>query len=308
MNMNDIIGLLWGAKEILRGDYAKSRWGEIILPFVVLRRLELILEPTKNLVIKEYINLKSKISNENIIDERLNLISKQYFHNHDQYNLELLLGEPANIHKNLRKYISSFSQNIQEIFNNFEFKNTVDSLHSKSLLFQIVQHFAKAPLDPITIDNHRMGTIYEELIRKSSEASNQDAGEFFTPREVIKLMVNLLFANEIEAIKQKHIIRTLYDPAAGTGGMLSVASEYIHSINPHAYLDVFGQELNEILYAICKSDMMIKGYDLNRIRQGNSLTDQDRFPNEKFHYMLSNPPFGVDWGKKYGSVRLREMD
>jgi type I restriction enzyme M protein len=152
-----------------------------------------------------------------------------------------------------------------------------------------------------------MGTIYEELVRKTSEAANEEAEDHFTPRQVIKLMVNLLLTPDKEYLKQKHIIRTIYDPAAGTGGMLSIGTEHIHSINPDVQIDAFGQELNDESYAICKSDMMIKGLDLNRIKKGNSLTDEDGFPNSKFHYMLSNPPFGVDWSK-YEDKILEEYD
>src|SRR6185437_15640733 len=154
-----------------------------------------------------------------------------------------------------------------------------------------------------TIDNHMMGTIYEELVRRTSEAANEEAGDHFTPREVIKLIVHLLFAHDKQFLKQPHLIRTIYDPAAGTGGMLSIASEYLRELNDNAQLDAFGQELNPESYAICKSDMLLKGFDLNRIKYGNSLTDQDGFPSETFHYMLSNPPFGVDWGKYESKIR-----
>jgi len=303
--MNDIVSLVWGAKEILRGDYKKSKYGEIILPFVVLRRLERILEPTKVKVLKEYEKIEHL--NEELIDARLNQISGQYFHNKSKFNLDLLLADEKNIYKNMKHYLEAFSQNVKDVFDNFGFEDTIDSLHRQKLVYLIVQHFAKADLDPDIIDNHMMGTIYEELIRKTSEAANEEAGDHFTPREVIRLMVNLLFAHDEEFLKQKHIIKTIYDPAAGTGGMLSIATEYIRLINSDARIDAFGQELNPESYAICKSDMMIKGLDLNRIKKGNSLTDEDGFPNSKFHYMLSNPPFGVDWGKYEGEI-LQEAD
>lgn len=301
MNMNEIISLAWGAKEILRGDFKKSQYGRIILPFVVLRRLERVLEPTKDKVLEEIEKLKKM--DDKLVEARLNQITKQYFHNKSKYNLELLLADPNNIHKNMRAYLRGFSENVRDIFDNFNFDNTIDELHKQKILYQIVQHFAKAPLDPKTIDNHMMGTIYEELIRRTSEAANEEAGDHFTPREVIRLMVNLLFSHDKEFLKQKHLIRTIYDPAAGTGGMLSTSSEYLRDINQDAQLHAFGQELNPEAYAICKSDMMLKGLDLNRVKDGNSLTDEDGFYNEKFHYMLSNPPFGVDWGKYESKIK-----
>lgn len=305
VTMNDIVSLAWGAKEILRGDYKKSKYGDIILPFVVLRRLERILEPTKQKVLTEHEKIKKM--DEKVIEARLNQITGQYFHNKSKFNLDLLLADEKNIYKNMKHYIESFSSNVKDVFDNFRFEDTIDDLHKQKLLYQVVQHFAKADLDPTTIDNHMMGTVYEELIRRTSEAANEEAGDHFTPREVIRLMVNLLFAHDKELLKQKHIIRSIYDPAAGTGGMLSVAAEYVRSLNLDAKIDAFGQELNPEAYAICKSDMMIKGLDLNRIRKGNSLTDEDGFPDSKFHFMLSNPPFGVDWGK-YENKILQEAD
>jgi len=301
MNMSEIVSLAWGAKEILRGDYKQNQYGGIILPFVVLRRLERVLEPTKDKVLQEYEKIKKM--DEELIEARLNQITKQYFHNRSQYNLESLLADPNNIYKNMKAYLRGFSKNVRDVFDNFKFDAMVDDLHKQKLLYQIVQHFAKAPLDPKTIDNHMMGTIYEELVRRTSEAANEEAGEHFTPREVIQLMVHLIFSHDKGFLKQKHLIRTIYDPAAGTGGMLSEASEYVHKINPDSQLDSFGQELNPESYAICKSDMMLKGLDLNRVHRGNSLTEEDGFPGEKFHYMLSNPPFGVDWGKFESKVR-----
>jgi type I restriction enzyme M protein len=240
---------------------------------------------------------------ERLLDARLNQTAGQYFHNKSRYNLELLSRDPNNIYRNTKQYLRSFSENVQDIFDKFKFDSKIDELMEKELLYQLIQHFAKAPLDPKIVDNHIMGTIYEELIYKTSEAANEEAGEHFTPREVIKLMVNLLFSPHKELLRNKHLVRTIYDPAAGTGGMLSVASEHVHALNSKLELDMFGQELNDESYAICKSDMMLKGLDLNRIKQGNSPTAEDGFPHEKFHYMISNPPFGVDWGKIYQDIR-----
>ncbi len=208
----------------------------------------------------------------------------------------------------MQVYIRGFSENVKNIFENFMFENTINNLDKHDVLYQLVQRFASSDLDfdPSKIDNHMMGTIYE-VIRRANEAINEEAGHHFTPREVIQLMVNLLFSHDKESLKKKGIVRTIYDPTAGTGGMLSVASDYLQNINPHAIIDVYGQEINEETYAVCKSDMLIRGMELDRIKQGNSLImgkKGDGFANDKFHYMLSNPPFGVDWGKYEKGILL----
>jgi type I restriction enzyme M protein len=300
MSMNDIVSLAWGAKEILRDDFKKTETGKTILPFIVLRRLGRVLEPTKDKVLLEY----EKIKNEKpeYIEARLNKITGHGFHNHSKYNLELLLADPKSLQKNIQSYIRGFSENVQDIFDNFGFETTLNKLDNHEILFNMVEKFASSKLDfdPKKIDNHMMGMIYEEVIRRTNEATNEEAGHHFTPREVIALMVNLLFSHEKDSLSKKGIIKTIYDPASGTGGMLSVASNYIAKINPDAIIDTYGQELNDETYAICKSDMLIKGLELDRIKLGNSLIagkKGDGFYDKKFHYMLSNPPFGVDWGK-----------
>ncbi len=300
MSMSDIENLAWGAKEILRDDFKKTEWGKTILPFIVLRRLERVLESTKDKVSAEYEKLKGE--KPEYLEARLNKISGHPFHNKSKYNLEFLLADSKNIQKNMQAYLRGFSDNVKDIFDNFGFETTINKLDKQDILYQMIQRFASSELDfdPKKIDNHMMGMIYEEIIRRANEATNEEAGHHFTPREIITLMVNLLFAEDKEALKKKGIIRTIYDPASGTGGMLSISSEYIEKINPDAIIDVFGQEINGETYAVCKSDMLIKDLDLNRIKFGNSLImgkNGDGFPNEKFHYMLSNPPFGVDWGK-----------
>ena len=300
INMNDIVGLAWGAKEILRDDFKKTEWGKIILPFIVLRRLGRVLEPTKDKVVLEY----KKIENEKpeYVEARLNKITGYQFHNHTKFNLENVDDDDRALKTSLHAYRRGFSENVKDIFENFAFENTVNQLHKHDMLLQIVERFTSSELDfdPKKIDNHMMGTIYEEVVRKANEATNEEAGHHFTPREVIKLMVNLLFLHEKDSLIKKGIIRTIYDPAAGTGGMLSIASDYIEKINSDAIIDVYGEEINEETYAVCKSDMLIKGLELDRIIRGNSLImgkNGDGFPDSKFHYMLSNPPFGVDWGK-----------
>jgi len=300
MSMNDIVGLAWGAKEILRDDFKKTEWGKTILPFMVLRRLGKVLEPTKDKVVAEYEKIKKE--KPEYVEARLNKITGYGFHNYSKYNLELLLADDKNLQKNIQSYIRGFSENVKDIFENFGFATTLNKLDKHSILFHMVERFASSELDfdPEKIDNHMMGTIYEEVVRRANEATNEEAGHHFTPREVIRLMTNLLLSHEKDSLTTKGIVRTIYDPAAGTGGMLSVASDYIQKINPNAIIDVYGEEINDETHAVCKSDMLIKGLELDRIKFGNSLItgkNGDGFLNNKFHYMLSNPPFGVDWVK-----------
>ncbi|MBT4325765.1 MAG: N-6 DNA methylase, partial [Candidatus Nitrosopelagicus sp.] len=290
-------------------DFKKTETGKTILPFIVLRRLGRVLEPTKDKVLSEY----EKIKNEKpeYVEARLNKITGHGFHNHSKYNLELLLADPKSLQKNIQSYIRGFSENVRDIFEKFGFETTLNKLDEHEILFNMVEKFASSELDfdPEKIDNHMMGMIYEEVIRRANEATNEEAGHHFTPREVITLMVNLLFSHEKDSLSKKGIIKTIYDPASGTGGMLSVASDYIAKINPDAIIDTYGQEKYPETYAICKSDMLIKGLELDRIKLGNSLIagkKGDGFYDEKFHYMLSNPPFGVDWGKYERGIRDEE--
>ena len=296
MEWNEIVSLAWDAKEILRGDFKRIDYGRIILPFIVLRRLGRLLEPTKKEVLKEL--EKHKGTDENLLEKILNDVTGYEFHNTSKFDLEELLKEPEDIHKNIKEYMRGFSKQVKEVFENFKFNNTIDELDKQGILYNIVQHFAKAPLDKDSVSHEVMGRIYEELIRKTSEATNEEAGEHFTPREVIQLMVNLIFSEDEERLKKQGGSVSIYDPAAGTGGMLSMAENHLHDdINQDLRVELFGQELLPFAYAICKSDMMIKELNLENIKIGNSLTDQDGFADQKFHYMLSNPPFGVDWGK-----------
>jgi type I restriction enzyme M protein len=304
MSMNEIVSLAWGVKEDLRGEFKKTEWGKIILPFILLRRLGSALAPSKDNVISEYEKIKGE--KPEYVEARLNKISGYEFHNHSKFDLEKIHGESEKlVEKNMLSYIRGFSPNIQEILEKFDFSKSLKKLHKEDLLFDIVGTFASSKLDfdPKKIDNHMMGTIYEEVIRRANEETNEDAGEYFTPREVIRLMVNLLFVHEKEKLEKKGKVHTIYDPASGTGGMLSIASEYIERINDEAIIDTYGQELNDETYAVCKSDMLIKDLDLDRIKQGNSLifgNKGDGFYDSKFEYMLSNPPFGQDW-KKYAT-------
>jgi type I restriction enzyme M protein len=294
VNIRDQANLIWSIAELLRGDYKQAEYGKVILPFTVLRRLDCVLEPTKEKVLTSLPKIeKTKVKNREPV---LNSIAKQSFHNTSKYDFPKLLAEPDNLAKNLRYYISAFSTDARDILDNFSFEEQIARLDKANLLYLVMKRFAEFDLHPSKVDNTEMGYLFEELIRKFSEISNETAGEHFTPREVIRLMVNLLFLEDRAVLTKRGIVKTLYDPACGSGGMLSVSEEYLGELNPDATLVTFGQELNEESYAICKSDMLIKGHDVRNVKLGNSFSN-DQLQNEKFDYMLSNPPFGVDWKK-----------
>lgn len=300
VNVKENANFIWEIADLLRGDYKQSDYGKVILPLTVLRRLDCVLEPTKQKVL-DYL---PKIANMNIqnIDPVLNNIAGFNFHNKSKFDFEKLKADPNNIAANLNNYINGFSASSREIIDYFSFTEQIAKLDEADLLYMIVKRFGEIDLHPNKVSNLEMGYIFEELIRRFSELSNETAGEHFTPREVIRLMVNLLFVNDREILTKEGIVRTLYDPASGTGGMLSIAEEYLRELNPDARLEVFGQEVNPESYAICKSDMLIKGQNASNIKFGNSFTN-DGLENEKFDYMLSNPPFGVEWKKVEKQVR-----
>ncbi len=294
MNVQELANFIWSVADLLRGDYKQSDYGEIILPFTILRRLDCVLDKTKDAVVVKHAS--SKDLNEEALEKVLNKVAGQKFHNHSKYDFQKLLADPNNIARNMRNYAAGFSSNAREILEMFKFETKVKDLDNKNLLFLVTEKFAAVDLHPKHVSNMEMGYVFEELIRKFAETSNETAGEHFTPREVIRLMVNILFINDRDILTQKGIVKTLYDCACGTGGMLSVAEEYLHELNPEARLEVFGQELNETSYAICKSDMMIKGQNPSNIKFGNSFT-KDQLQEDTFDYMLANPPFGVEWKK-----------
>ena len=290
---------IWSVADLLRGDYKQSDYGKVILPFTVLRRLDCVLDSTKDAVLAE-LAAKEKLGvNPAPFLKRKTSLP---FFNQSPLDLKKLLGDPTNVAQNLFSYIQGFSPEVRDIFEHFEFQTQVERLSKAGLLYQVTEKFCQIDLHPNKVSNADMGTVFEELIRKFAELSNETAGEHFTPREVIRLMVNLLFVEDNDALAKAHVVRTLYDPTAGTGGMLSVAGEYLHELNPKASLNVFGQELNPESYAICKADMLIKGQDVGNIVFGNTLSD-DGHPAEHFDYMLSNPPFGVEWKKVEKEVR-----
>ena len=292
--IKELANFIWSIADLLRGDYKQSDYGKIILPFTVLRRLDCVLEPTKQKVLDYLPKLKSmKFKNTEPV---LNKVAGFNFHNKSKLDFDKLKADPDNIAANLRNYINGFSSGGREIIEYFSFNDQIARLDEANLLFLVVSRFSEVDLHPDNVSSIEMGYIFEELIRKFSELSNETAGEHFTPREVIRLMVNLLFLNDKEILTRKGIVKTIYDPACGTGGMLSVAENYLRELNPRARLEVFGQEVNPESYAICKSDMLIKGENTANIKFGNSFT-MDGLESEKFDYMLSNPPFGVEWKK-----------
>lgn len=293
-NFKDRANFIWSIADLLRGDYKQSEYGKVILPLTVLRRLDCVLEPTHKSVLAYLPEIK-KLSPE-AAEVVLKRKAKLSFFNKSQYDFQKLVADPNDIAANLRNYINGFSKNARAILDHFNFEEHIKRMDKSDLLYKVVKKFAEVDLHPDKIPNIEMGYIFEELIRKFADLSNETAGEHFTPREVIRLMVNLLFLNDKEVLTKKSIIKTLYDPACGTGGMLSVAEEYLRELNPEADLRVFGQELNPESYSICNSDMLIKGQNTDNIKFGNSFT-QDGLKGEKFDYMLSNPPFGVEWKK-----------
>lgn len=293
-NFKDTANFIWAIADLLRGDYKQSDYGKVILPLTVLRRLDCVLEKSKVEVLKNY--EKVKASNIQNIDPILNKVAGYNFHNRSQFTFDKLIADPNNIAANLRDYINGFSADAREIIEQFEFDNQINRMDDNNLLFMVVKRFQEIDLHPNKVSSMEMGYLFEELIRKFAEISNETAGEHFTPREVIRLMINLLFLNDREILTQKGIVKTIYDCCAGTGGMLSVAEEYLNELNPDARLEVFGQELNPESYAICKSDMLIKGQNPVNIKKGNSISE-DHLANQKFDYLITNPPFGVKWEK-----------
>ena len=300
MNHQALSSFIWSVADLLRGDYKQSEYGKVILPFTVLRRLDCVLESTKPAVLAEF---DAKTRQGLNPDPFLLRKAGQSFYNTSPLDLAKLLGDQDHIRENLYAYVRGFSLAARDIFERFEFYTQIERLAKAGLLYLVTEKFAKIDLHPSKVDNAQMGLVFEELIRKFAEVSNETAGEHFTPREVIRLMVNLLFIEDDDVLTPGNaVVRTLYDPTAGTGGMLSVAGEYLLKHNPDARLTLFGQELNDESYAICKADMLIKGQDVGNIVAGNTLTE-DGHSYRKFDYMLSNPPFGVEWKKVEKEVR-----
>jgi type I restriction enzyme M protein len=300
----DKIGVIWGVADLLRGDFKAHEYGQVILPLVVLRRLECALAPTKAAVVVAAEKLGDSPGADAILRRTA---GGHRFYNTSKLDLTAILNDAGTAAANLRTYIAAFSPSAREVLDAYRFEDKIAALDKAGLLYQVLARFADLDLTEAAVPNDSMGYIFEELLRKFSEMSNETAGEHFTPREVIRLMVNVLFVEDDKALAGTKPVRTLYDPACGTGGMLTVAQEHIKHLNPNAVLEVYGQELNPETWAVCRSDLMIKGQDPARIVLGNSLTDEDGHPGLHADYLLANGPFGVDW-KKYADKITAEKD
>ena len=298
-NFSELANFIWSVADLLRGDYKQADYGKVILPFTLLRRLECVLDSTKADVLAEHDKRKETGV---ILEPFLRRKSKQAFYNVSPFTLPGLLADQKHVRQNLVAYLGGFSEDARDVFERFKFTERVAELEDKDLLYQLVQQFANVNLHPDVVPNETMGLVFEELIRKFAEASNETAGEHFTPREVVQLIVHCLFAGDDEALSKPGVVRSMYDPTAGTGGILSMGEAVARSINASAFIKLFGQELNDESYAICKADMLIKGQDPKNIVRGNTLS-ADGFPSEKFDYGAANPPFGVDWKKVQDTVK-----
>lgn len=300
INFSQTAAFIWSVADLLRGDFKQSQYGRVILPFTLLRRLECVLALSKDAVVEEAQKLKASPLPEEGREKFLLRATKGLsFFNTSPMDLDKM-GQ-NDIKENLENYIQCFSKDAREIFEYFKFSEFIGLLDDANLLFKIVKKFATTDLSPKAISNHEMGLVFEELIRRFAESSNETAGEHFTPRDIVRLTTSLVFMEDDEALSKDGIIRTIYDPTAGTGGFLSSGMEYVHELNPKAVMRAFGQELNPESYSICKADMLIKGQDVSRIKLGNTLSN-DQLPQDQFDYMLSNPPFGVDWKKIEGEI------
>ena len=293
-NFKEKADKIWEVANLLRGDYKRSDYGKVILPMTVLRRLDCVLAPNKQKVLDTLPKVEK--SSETAKDKVLNATAGMNFHNRSKFDFDKIIADPNNVASNLRNYINGFSTSAREIIEYFNFDDQIDRMDDPKadILYRVVKAFQEIDLSDMS--SMEMGYAFEHLIRKFAEQSNETAGEHFTPREVIKLMVNMLFNEDSDILTKEGIVKTLYDPACGTGGMLSVGEQHVKELNPNAELKVFGQEINPESYAICKSDMLIKGQNPSNIKFGNTFT-VDGLEDEQFDYMLSNPPFGVDWKK-----------
>lgn len=298
-HINEKANLIWAIADKLTGVYKPHEYGEVILPLTVIRRFDCILSDTKDAVLEKYESVKELPMR----DILLRNVSGYQFYNTSKYTFERLLDDPDNIEANFRDYLNGFSPNVQEIIEKFKFDGHITTMAQKNILYIVLKEFttAQANLHPNHISNLEMGYIFEEIIRRFSEAHNEDAGQHYTPREVIELMVNILFYDDSDFLAGETVAKTIYDPACGTGGMLSVAENYLHKMNASAELLAFGQEINDQTFAICKADMLIKGNDATQIKSGNTLSD-DQFAGQTFDYILSNPPFGREWKNEKNAV------
>lgn len=303
---NYFANLIWQIADLLRGPYRPPQYERVMLPMTVLRRFDCVLASSKDTVLAEYDKLKGGKLTGKALDQRLNNVADQRFHNHSPFDFEKIKGDPDNIERHLVNYIQGFSENVRDIFDYFEFENEIERMREANILYLVVSKFSDVDLHPATVSNEDMGLIFENLIRRFNELANETAGDHFTPREVIRLMVNILFIQDDALLAEPGTVRKLLDPACGTGGMLAEAQNYLRDHHPAAKLYVYGQEYNRRAFATAASDMLMKQVDHNgtsdNIRYGDSFID-DKFPEDTFDYFLTNPPFGVDWKKQRRQIK-----
>lgn len=300
-NFGDKVSFIWSIADLIRDTFKRGKYQDVILPFTVLRRFDCVLEPTKEEVLAAYNHYKDKLDN---LDPLLCKKSGFAFYNSCPYDFEKLLDDPKQLAANLKLYINSFSGNMREVLEKFDFANTIDKLEQSDLLFLVTERFKNIDLHPDKVSNLEMGYIFEELIRKFNEALDENPGEHFTPREVIQLMVNLIFSPDKTQLSQEYITRSVYDPCCGSGGMLTIAKDRILELNPKAQVFLFGQEVNPETFAVCKSDLYMKsvdGKDAENIKFGSTLS-QDQHSDKTFDYLLANPPYGKDWKRDKDAV------
>ena len=311
-NFQEKVTFIWDLADLLRGIYKRNEYQKVILPFTVLKRFDSVLSYSKKNVIDTYNEYKDQFDNlepillEAAKDKEGNELG---FYNYSKYDFKSLLADPEHIEENLMHYIDSFSKNVQDIFDNFYIKNHITRLSKANLLFLLIKKFSESRVDlhPDKVSNHEMGTIFEELIRKFSEQSNEEAGEHFTPRDVVKLMTQLIFVENGIHLQEKNLIKKIYDPACGTGGMLTSCKDFVNELNNTVEVVLYGQEINEEIYAICKADMLIKGEDSGNIKGPSSTLSDDQLPHDKFDFMISNPPYGRKW-EQDKEVVLKEAE
>ena len=307
---SQLANFIWSICNLLRGPYKRNEYRKVILPLTVLRRFDCILAPTKAKVLEKHAEIKGKP--DTVVRSMLQKVTGRPFYNLSKLDFATLLNDPNHLAPNLVSYINKFSPNVRGIMEKFAFDQQIARLAEKNLLYEVIKKFAAIDLSSEHIDNVQMGYVFEELIRIGAEQSNEEAGEHFTPREVIKLMVNLLLSPEKDQTKS-HVVKTIYDPACGTGGMLSVAEKYIRDLNSDAQPMLYGQDLNDEAWAVCKSDMLIKGEDADNIRRDDTFTKDgfqrdDKGKKITFDYMLANPPFGVEWKQQQKFIEAEHND
>lgn len=301
-NFGQIAGFIWGTADLIRDVFKRGKYQDVILPLTVLRRIDCVLKPTRQAVLATNAEYKGKIEN---LDRLLRKASGFAFYNTSRYDFETLLNDPPKIAANLRNYINGFSENMRQVIDKFKFDNTITELDENNLLFLVMERFSTGDLHPDQVLNHVMGLIFEELIRRFNEALDENPGEHFTPRDVVRLMTNLLLSRDQDMLKQNHIVRKICDPCCGTGGMLTIAKEWILPKNPNAEIFLYGQEVNPETWAVCKSDLFMKtpeGHDADNIKLGSTFSN-DQLAGQTFDYLLANPPYGKEWKMDKAAVQ-----